>query len=76
MTDTNDVQMLDATGSDDKNDEVKELNVGPNVDLATCWAMLTTLLGLRCEGGRDHDAFSEVGANDFYHHVDADKVKA
>jgi len=28
MTDTNDVQMLDPNGSDDKNDEVKELNVG------------------------------------------------
>ena len=28
MTDTNDVQMPDLDRSDDKNDEVKELNVG------------------------------------------------
>jgi len=30
MTDTNDLQMLDATGSDDQNEEVKEPNVGRN----------------------------------------------
>jgi len=28
MTDTDDVQMLDLNGADDRTDEVKELNVG------------------------------------------------
>jgi len=47
MTDTNDVQMLDAPESDDKNDEVKEPNVGTNLASAYSQALLTILLGLR-----------------------------
>ena len=73
MTDTNDVQMVDAPESDDKNDAVKEPNVGTNLDPAYSQALLTTLLGLCRERSCWHAAFPKVSLNSFSHRIAANK---
>ena len=60
MTDTNDVQMVDATGSDDQNDEVKKPNVGKSLKQARHQAMLILLLGLFSAVTCWHATFSKV----------------
>jgi len=60
MTDTNDVQMVDATGSEDQNDEVKKPNVGKSLKQAHHQAMLILLLGLFRAARCWHATFSKV----------------
>ena len=73
MTDTNDVQMLDAPESDDKNDEVKEPNVGTNLASAYSQALLTILLGLRRKSSYWHATFSKVSLNSLNYRIAAYK---
>jgi len=60
MTDSNDIQMVDATGSDDQDDEVKKPNVGKSLEQAHHQAMLKLSLGLFRAATCWHATFSKV----------------